>query len=118
MTWGPPAICLGNQSPPEAKSHDESITAGRAFASQRGAFGLITPGPWLVERAFPYSHPCIIRVAMSEKETPTNTDPQAESSAASSSLPPPPQFEPAKLEAVKAYRSVGLLLPHSPSGKL
>lgn len=44
---------------------------------------------------------------MSEKETPTATEPKAESSAAASSLPPPPQFEPAKLEAVKAYRSVG-----------
>ncbi|GHJ87126.1 hypothetical protein NliqN6_3528 [Naganishia liquefaciens] len=42
---------------------------------------------------------------MSEKETPAATEPQAGSSAAASSLPPPPQFEPAKLEAVKAYRS-------------
>ncbi|KAJ9113110.1 26S protease regulatory subunit 10B [Naganishia adeliensis] len=42
---------------------------------------------------------------MSEKQSTPATESQPGSSSAPTSQPPPPQFEPAKLEAVKAYRS-------------
>ncbi|KAJ9122466.1 26S protease regulatory subunit 10B [Naganishia vaughanmartiniae] len=42
---------------------------------------------------------------MSDMETSTTADAKPEGSTSQASLPPPPQLEPAKLEAVTAYRS-------------